>query len=629
MNRNRFRDAIAFMLLLLLFTFKICADTDPPATPADFAGNSYEKHIDLVWSANTETDIGGYKIYRRLGSDYLLYSYISKEKNYLSEYYGSIGVAGSYKISAYDLSGNESGMSDSVDVLTREISDDEFLDMVQRATFRYFWNYAHPTSGLARERLGSGNTVTSGGSGFGIMAILVGIHRGFITRQEGLERLAKITNFLIEKADRFHGAYSHWLNGETGKVIPFSQYDDGGDLVETSFLIQGLLAARGFFDREDSEEVLLRENITFIWNTVEWNFYQRASWSNYLYWHWSPNYGWQINMTLAGWNETMIAYILGIASETFHLPARTYYNGFTSSSAYVNGNTYFGHKLYIGKAYGGPLFFSHYSFLGFDPRDKKDKYCNFFLQNRNHTLVNREYCIRNPYGYQGYGPDSWGLTASDNPWGYSAHEPYGQDNGTITPSGGISSIAYTPQESISLIKNLYRTYGNSLWGEYGFKDAFNISQNWFASSYIAIDQGPIIVMIENYRSGLIWEKFMSNPEINAALDSIGFKADTLTFVRPEKLSPDQFRVIGTYPNPFNPSTKISAFAESPGSVSVDVFDLLGRKVKSLFNGNVSSGKLEWEWDGLSESGVKAGSGVFIYRIAIAGRVFTGKMILAK
>ena len=130
---------------------------------------------------------------------------------------------------------------------THDMTDEEFLDMVQRTTFRYFWDYAHPVSGLTRERLGSGETVTIGGSGFGVMALLVGIERGYISREQGVERMLTILNFLNTQADRFHGAFSHWINGTTGHVIPFSQYDDGGDLVETSFMIQGLSYSKTIF----------------------------------------------------------------------------------------------------------------------------------------------------------------------------------------------------------------------------------------------------------------------------------------------------------------------------------------------------------------------------------------------
>jgi hypothetical protein len=189
--------------------------------------------------------------------------------------------------------------------------------------------------------------------------------------------------------------------------------------------------------------------------------------------------------------------------------------------------------LFVGPNLGGPLFFAHYSFMGFDPRNIKDDYANYFEQNRNHSLINRGWCIANPFHYDGYGPNCWGLTASDDPWGYLAHAPgSGTDNGTITPAAALPSMPYTPPESLDALKHFYRVYGQDLWGEYGFYDAFNPKENWFADSYLAIDQGPIINMIENFRSGLLWDNFMANPEIKPALDAIGFVENIVSTVDP-------------------------------------------------------------------------------------------------
>ncbi|HSL89384.1 MAG TPA: glucoamylase family protein, partial [Ignavibacteriaceae bacterium] len=483
MKKQNLFISLSFSLLLSIVSFAQ-TDTIPPATPENVRGYGYEKHVDIVWFNNSEPDLAGYKVYRKTSGQFVFYANVPKEKSYLSLNLGATGITNTFKVSAYDSSGNESPFSDSVVAVTHEMVDEEFLDMVQRATFRYFWDYAHPVSGLARERLGSGETVTIGGSGFGVMSLLVGIERDFIKREQGAERMLKILNFLNTQADRFHGAFPHWMNGTTGAVIPFSQYDNGGDLVETSFMIQGLLTARQYFDQNNSQEEQIRNLITQIWESVEWDWYRRASFSDFLYWHWSPNYGWQMNFKLVGYNETMITYLLAIASPTHSVPASLYYSGWASSNNYYLNQTYYGYKLWVGDSYGGPLFFAHYSFLGFDPRNIRDNYCNYFLNNRNHTLINRAYCIANPLSHTGYGPDTWGLTASDNPWGYSAHEPYTNDNGTIAPTAALSSMPYTPEESISALKNFYRTYYGNLWGEYGFKDAFNLNQNWFASSYI-------------------------------------------------------------------------------------------------------------------------------------------------
>lgn len=400
-----------------------------------------------------------------------------------------------------------------------EISDEELLTLIQRQTFRYFWDFAHPVSGMARERNTSDETVTTGGTGFGIMAIVVGMERGFITRDEGVERLNTIVDFLAS-ADRFHGAWPHWMNGTTGEALPFSTYDDGGDLVETSFLVTGLLTARQYLDASDTYEDAIIEKINELWNGVEWDWYTRGG-QNVLYWHWSPNYGWEMNMKIQGYNEALITYVLAAASSTYPVSEDVYHQGWAQNGEIVNGNQYYGYTLPLGQEYGGPLFFAHYSFLGLDPRNLSDQYAGYWEQNVNHTLINRQHCIENPNHFVGYGPDCWGLTASDNQNGYSAHSPT-NDLGVITPTAAISSIPYTPDESMEAIHFFYYRLGDRLWGEYGFYDAFNITEGWVADSYLAIDQGPIIVMIENYRSGLIWDLLMSCPEVQEGLTKLGF-----------------------------------------------------------------------------------------------------------
>jgi len=404
------------------------------------------------------------------------------------------------------------------------ITDDELLTLVQKQTFKYFWDFGHPTSGLARERNTSGNTVTSGGSGFGIMALVTGISRNFITRAEGLARMQKIVAFL-KTAERFHGAYPHWLDGNTGKVIPFSTKDNGGDLVETSFLMAGLLTARQYFNGADAAEITLRNDINTIYNGVEWSWYRKDN-SNTLYWHWSPNYNWEMNLPIKGWNECLITYVMAASSPTYSIPKTVYDAGWAQNGAMKNGNTYYGVQLPLGTANGGPLFFSHYSFLGINPNGLTDAYANYETQVKAHSLINYNYCKANPLGNYGYSENCWGLTASDIQNGYTASSP-NNDVGTIAPTAALSSIAYTPTESLQALKYFYYKLGNKTWGEYGFYDAFSLRDQWFASSTLAIDQGPIIIMIENYRTKLIWNLFMSAPEIKAGMRTLGFSSPNL------------------------------------------------------------------------------------------------------
>ncbi len=406
---------------------------------------------------------------------------------------------------------------DSTDKFPR-IPDDELLDLVQRQTFRYFWEFGHPACGLARERNTSGDIVTIGGSGFGVMTLIAAMDRGYITRTDGLDRLGKILTFL-ETCDRFHGAWPHWLNGATGKTVPFSTLDNGGDIVETSFMIQGLLAMREYLDENAAPEGILKSRITGLWETVEWDWYSRGE--DFLYWHWSPTNFFNMNYRIRGYNETMITYVLATSSPTHGIPASAYHKGYAGSGSIRNGKPYFGIILPLGQDFGGPLFFTHYSFLGLDPRNLEDDYAAYWTQNVNQSLINMSYCMANPKNYIGYSADCWGLTASDNQTGYSAHSPT-NDLGVITPTAAISSLPYTPEQSMRAIRHFYYRLGDKLWGPYGFYDAFNVSSAWWGNSYIAIDEGPIVVMIENYRSGLLWSLFMKTPEVRSGLTKLGF-----------------------------------------------------------------------------------------------------------
>ncbi|WP_229379967.1 glucoamylase family protein [Fibrella forsythiae] len=415
---------------------------------------------------------------------------------------------------------------DSTDKFAR-ISDDALLDLVQKQTFKYFWDFGHPTSGMARERNSSGDVVTSGGTGFGVMAIVTAVNRNFITRQDGLARLQKITNFLANNAKRYHGAFPHWLNGATGATIPFSQKDDGADLVETSYLMQGLLTARQYFNSStNADEIALRKSINALWDGVEWNWFTKSGAETNLYWHWSPNYNWDMNLPVRGWNEALITYVLAASSNTTPISKTVYDASWAQNGRMANGNSYYGIKLPLGPAYGGPLFFSQYSFLGINPHDLKDTYADYWQQNTAHSQINYTYCKTNPKGYAGYSADCWGLTASDQQNGYSAHEP-NNDNGTISPTAALSSMPYTPTESMRAMRFFYYKLGDKIWKEQGFVDAFNLTNIWFADSFLAIDQGPIIVMIENQRSGLLWNLFMSCPEVKKGMKGLGFTSPNL------------------------------------------------------------------------------------------------------
>lgn len=416
--------------------------------------------------------------------------------------------------------------------------DEQIFTEVQKATFNYFWDGAEPVSGLARERLhmdgvhpqNDQNVVTSGGAGFGVMAILVGIERGFITRQQGFERLKKIVSFL-ENADSFHGVWPHWWNGETGKVKPFSRYDDGGDLVETSFMLQGLLCVRQYFKNGSADEKALANRIDQLWRAVDFNWYRNGK--NVLYWHWSPNHAWRMNFPVHGYNECLIMYVLAASSPTHAVPAEVYHEGWAengkinhSPAAYKDIQLQMHHQ---GEAnLSGPLFWAHYSYLGLNPKGLKDKYADYWKENTGHAHIHYKWCVDNPGNFKGYGPNSWGLTSSYSINGYSGHAPsLKKDLGVISPTAALASFPYTPKESMAAMKNWYLNKKDSLFGPYGFYDAFSESANWYPQRYLAIDQGPIVVMMENYRSGLLWNLFMSCEEVQDGLMKLGFESPYL------------------------------------------------------------------------------------------------------
>ncbi len=334
-----------------------------------------------------------------------------------------------------------------------------------------------------------------------------------------MEQLERMVSFL-ETCDRYHGVWPHWLNGATGEVVPFSPKDNGADLVETAYTVQGLLTVRQYLLPALAAENELIGRIDTLWQEVEWDWFTRGG-EEQLYWHWSPDFEWEMNHAIRGHNEALIVYVLAAASSTHSIDSMVYHNGYARNGDIVNGSDYYGIKLPLGEELGGPLFFSHYSFLGLDPRNLVDRYANYWEQNVNHTLINRQYCIENPNNFEGYSADCWGLTASDNHQFYGAHSPT-NDLGVITPTAAISSIAYTPEYSMQAIRHFYYELGDSLWGDYGFHDSFNLTENWWTDSYLAIDQGPIVVMIENYHSGLLWDLFMSAPEIGEGLEKLGF-----------------------------------------------------------------------------------------------------------
>ncbi len=513
------------------------------ASPTNLKATGFERHIDLTWDAAAGPELQHYRIERSTdGGPFMGVGIQVPGITRFTDFLGRVGQKATYRVVSVDREYRDSAPSPAVTASTHPMTDDELLTMLQEACFRYYWEAADPTSGLALENIpGDDRIVATGASGFGLMALIVGTERGFITREQSVRRFERILDFL-ERAPRYHGAWSHFMDGRTARSIPlFDMYDNAGDLVETAFLMQGLLAARQYFGGADESEQSIRERITRLWEGVEWDWYRQSADNDALYWHWSPDWAWHIHHRLTGFNETMIVYLLAIASPTHAVPADLYYTGWagrsmaavryrrawgatTAGDTYVNGHVYFGIKLDVGVGTGGPLFFTHYSFMGFDPH-VRDRFTDYFENNRNIARINLQYCIRNPKHFPGYGADAWGITASDDQNGYRAGAPdLNDDDGTLTPTGALASFPYTPQASMAALKHFYRDLGDRLWDVYGPRDAYSPKENWYSPIYMGLNQAPITVMIENYRTGLIWRLFMANPEIQSMLHKVGFRA---------------------------------------------------------------------------------------------------------
>jgi len=418
----------------------------------------------------------------------------------------------------------------------RSLSDDELLDTVQKQTLKYFWDYAEPNSGMGRERFhpdgnyprNDAHVVTTGGSGFGLMAIVTGIEREFIPRDSAVARLDKIADFLANTT-RFHGAWPHWLNGETGETQAFGEKDNGGDIVETSFLAQGFIVVREYLKNGNDSERAVAQKYDELWKGIEWDWYTNNK--DGIYWHWSPVYEWEMDFMIEGYNECLITYVLAASSPDHAIHADAYHKGWARGGDITTDVEAYGLPLILkhntSGDKGGPLFWAHYSHLGLDPRGLEDRYANYWDLNVNHSKINYLYCQENPENFETYSEESWGLTASytrnkDGGIGYTAHSP-DNDRGVVSPTAAVSSLPYTPEESMRAIRFFYEDMHDLLWGPAGFYDAYSLEgEPWVAKQYLAIDQGPIIVMIENYRTGLIWELFMQAPEVKEGLKKLDF-----------------------------------------------------------------------------------------------------------
>lgn len=465
--------------------------------------------------------------------------------NVYGDFIGMMGGTYAYRVRGIRVSedGKEktySAWSPVVEASPRGATPESLMMEVQEASFRYFYNWRHPVSGLAREKTpprqietinnltlrylrqvrDSKQLCTTGATGMGMFNLVVGVERGFITRGEGIAWALQMLQFLSSKAERFHGAFSHWLEGDTGRTLPFAgPEDNGADTVETAFLASGFIVLREYFTGDDAAEKEIRQLADGLWRDIEWDWFTRGEGQGApLYWHWSPNYGWDKEVPVRGFNEAAILYVLAVASPTHAIRPDSYRKAW-QHTGYGSTREAFGIPMTLGHKLGPPLFFTHYSYLGLDPRRISYRGETYYEHFRKFCQVQVKYAASKANVFKGYGP-LWGLTASSGPKGYGVYSPGEKDDGTIAPTAALSSMPYLPKEGYAFLENLYLKYARELWKDYGFTDAFNLTQQWVSPLLLGIDAGPIAPMIENARTALCWKIFMKAPEVQAGLKTI-------------------------------------------------------------------------------------------------------------
>lgn len=401
--------------------------------------------------------------------------------------------------------------------------DREIFEETHKASFMYFWELGHPVSGLTpRKSLANKRyDIGVGASGFGIQAVIVGVHRGWVSREEVLDRLLKITKFLENTAVRFHGVFPHLLHGETGEIIVFGG-QDGADIQETSNLMMGLLMARTYFDRDTPKEVQLRNEINKLWEAVDYRVheYQDALWWNHSDSQ-EENNG--LKLLMKGYTESMTSYVLALGHPTHGIQTSSY-KGYVEGKNFVNGKEYYGYTLDVGKPTGGPLYLAQTPFLALDPRDMQDQYTYYWSRSIAHSLINYAYCVDYAPAEYKYSEGDWGLTASQVPsedGGYNNMAGPKKDTGTIAPSAALGVFPYVPYQSMMALRNFYENHKEGLWAEYGFKDSYSMYRDWYSDRYLGLDQGRTVIMMENYRSGLFWELSKKVPELQVAKEKMG------------------------------------------------------------------------------------------------------------
>jgi hypothetical protein len=481
--------------------------------------------VDLIWSPGK---LPHYEVARaaQANGPWEVLPNPTPEFHLYSDYIGEAGQQYFYRVRNVRLSKagqvvDSGDWSDVVSAVSLPFERNGFVSEVQEAAVRFYFEEAHPVSGLSQEGApGWGDTSAVGSTGMGMANIIVGVHRGFVTREQGVALALKMLRFLDQKTETQAGAFAHWMDGTTGAARKFGSNGTAADLVETSFLIQGAILLREYFNGSSAEEREIGAIATRLAAEVQWpQFMVDQPTGPVMMWHWDSVVG-PGELPIRGFHEGMMPYILGIGSQTYPIPAKSFYTGWYHPQHQLGTTrTDFGIEHGLGRGIGWPLFFAHYSHIGFDPRVIRYKGKTYFEHFVDATKVHEAYARSRASEFKGY-DTVWGLAASTSPDGYKAHRPGKDDSGTIATTAALSSMPYLPDAVLNCMESMYLDYGSRIWGCYGFYNAFNPTRDWVGEKYIGIELGPIAPMIENHRSGLLWRLFMQAPEVQRALERL-------------------------------------------------------------------------------------------------------------
>ena len=600
-----------------------------PDAPSDIVIEAGDESVVLRWTRTIRT--GGYHVYRQADAETpfeRLTENPTIEPNFV-DLTAENGETYSYVVRSVGLTGLLGGDSASLEATPLAESEDVFIDFVAELAFDYFWDEANPANGLVKDRSTQTSAASIAAVGFGLSAITVGIDRGWITREEGRTRVLNTLRFFrnCPQSDAtsnvcgYRGFFYHFLNMQTGHRAGTTELST----IDTALLLGGVLHAREYFSEENADEAEIRTLADAIYDRVEWDW--AANRPPLVTLGWKPEQEFAIcNGNLCDWrgyNEAMILYILGLGSSTHPLPDGAW-DAWTASYD-SDWGTFYGYTFLSFP----PLFGHQYSHLWVDFRGIQDDYMrgkgiDYFENSRRATLANRAYSIDNPNSYPNYGPDEWGLTASDDPFGYRAHgaPPAQADNGTITPTAAGGSIAFTPDESRAALRNFYQSYRPRIWGKYGLVDAYNIRENWFDDVFLGIDQGPFVIMIENLRTESIWDAFMQNEDVQRGLARAGFTGSGVA--SEDEAEAAKELTLAAYPNPAHGQAEIHFTLPSGGEVELHVYDILGRRVATLRDGQEPAGERR-----VTLSTTQLGSGIYIIELRTADAVKNQKLTVLR